>query len=81
MPGELACQRPCVGVDEQLVRVAAQSLVRVVDTMNPITVLLAGTAARQVPVPDLACVPGQVIIRDRVAARVEQAQLDPLSDR
>ena len=76
-PGDLALDRLGVRVDQQLVRVAALPLGRVVRAVHPVPVPLARADAGQVPVPDEPVHLVQVDPR-LGAVVVEQAELDPV---
>ena len=74
---DVAVQRLGVGVDQQLVRVEAVAVLRVVGAVDAVAVELPGPHVGQIAVPDLVGVFGQ---RDAVglapALLVEEAQLD-----
>ena len=76
-PADLALDRLGVRVDQQLVRVAALPLGRVVRAVHPVPVPLARADAGQVPVPDEPVHLVQVDPR-LGAVVVEQAELDPV---
>ena len=76
-PGDVALDRLGVRVDQQLVRVAALPLGRVVRAVDPVPVPLARADAGQVPVPDEPVHLVQVDAR-LGAGVVEQAELDPV---
>ena len=76
-PGDLALDRLSVRVDQQLVRVAALPLGRVVRAVHPVPVPLPWADAGQVPVPDEPVHLVQVDPR-LGAVVVEQAELDPV---
>ncbi len=74
VPLDLAAGRLGVGVDQQLVRVAAQALGRVVRAVHAVAVALAGLHGGQVAVPDVGVDLGQ-LDPGLLAVLVEQAQL------
>ena len=76
-PGDLALDRLGVRVDQQLVRVAALPLGRVVRAVHPVPVPLPWADAGQVPVPDEPVHLVQVDPR-LGAVVVEQAELNPV---
>ena len=76
---DLALDRLGVGVEQQLARVAAVAVLRVVGAVHPEAVALARADAGQVAVPDEAVDLGQVDA-GLGAVVVDQAQLDPLGD-
>ncbi len=79
MPRELAGQRACVRIEQQLVAVVAQAVRRIVRPVRTQPIDEAGHAVRrrQEAVPDVLGALRQREPRQLVlAARVEQAQLD-----
>jgi len=77
IPRELADQLLGIGVDEQLVRIEPMAGGRLVGPMHPIGVDGAGPRIRQVAVPDLVGVFGQLDAFElALALDVEQAELD-----
>ena len=68
-----------VGVEQQLVRVAAQPLLRVPRPAHPVAVALTGLDPRQVAVPDVGVDLGQ-LDPGLGAGLVEEAELDLLGD-
>jgi hypothetical protein len=79
IPVDLAVDGLGVGIEQQLVRVAAQPLSRVVRAVHPESVLLPGLHAGQERVPDEAVHLGELHAL-LGAVVVEQAQLDLLGD-
>ncbi len=79
VPVELARHRLRVGVEEELVRVAAVTLGRVVRAVDPVAVLLARRHVRQVAVPDVTVHFLQLDAGFR-AVVVEQAEHDRIRD-
>jgi len=76
-PAQLAHQLFGIGVDQQLVRVETMAGVRLVGAVDAIAVDLPRVRVRQVAVPDLVGVLGQLDALDfGLALVVEQAQLD-----
>ena len=69
-----------VGVEQQLVGVAAQPALWVVRAVHAVAVALPRLHGRQVAVPDEPVDLGQLDARLVAAGAVEQAQLDPLGD-
>ena len=68
-----------VGVEQQLVRVAAQSPVRVVGAVDTVSVPLTGLDARQIVMPDIRVLLGHLDAGFAVLI-IEQAQLNLVGD-
>jgi len=77
-PLEGALDRLRVGVEEELGRVAADALSRLVGTVDPVPVALAGTDAVDVAVPAEVGALGELIGRGRPALGIEEDQLHPV---
>ena len=76
MPADLAMQRQCVRVEQQLVGVEAVPVTRLVGTMHPVAVELTGAHLGQIAMPDFMGVFRQRDAGDLAApAVVEEAQL------
>ena len=76
-PDEAPCELLGIGVDQQLVRIEAQSALGVIWTMNPVTVELSGGDVVETAVPDILGALGQRDALDLAPAMaVEQAELD-----
>ena len=85
VPLDLAAGRLGVGVEEQLVGVAAQALGRVPRAVDAVAVALAGLHRRDVAVPHVGVDLGDLELRldelpGVVGVGLEQAQLDALGD-
>src|SRR5262249_3298235 len=77
-PDEAPCELSGVRVDEQLVRIEAQSALGLVWTMHPIPVELSRGNVVEVHVPDVLGALGQDDALDLAATvAVKQAKLDP----
>ena len=81
VPCEFAADLAAVWVQQQLVRVAAQAVLRLPRAVDAVAVTLAGLAAGQVAVPDAARAFGQVVRALRPAVTREQAEFDRLGGR
>ncbi len=77
VPDRVAGDLLGIGVQQQLVRIEPVPFVGAVGAMRAVAVLLARRQARDMAVPDMAAVFGQVDQQVLVAVRIEQTQRHP----
>ncbi len=81
VPEKLSANVAAIGIQQQLVGIAAQAFFGAPRAVHAIAVALAGLAARQVAVPDAVRAGGQPVGPLQFAAPGEEAQFDRLGDR
>ncbi len=81
VPTEFAGQQFGIGIDQELGRVAAQTMIGVKNPVHAIAVRLAGAATGHITVPRVVGAFVQIEAPGFMTRRVEQAKLDALRDR